>query len=79
MNASNIIVGDEVPLDVIQKLAHHLRPLITVFHLFVLHLLQEASDDSVQGNGEYHNGNPDKSRPSQEVVKGDESKNDLGK
>jgi len=36
------------PLDVIEQLGHHLRPLVPRLHLFQLEFLQNTSGESVQ-------------------------------
>ena len=40
--------GQCKPLDVVQQLRHHIRPLVSRLHLLQLELLQDASNECVQ-------------------------------
>ncbi len=58
-----------IPLNVRQQLTHHLSPLVSVLHLVLLHLLEDASDKRVQRDGEDHDADTNEGRPSENVIK----------
>ena len=54
--------------DVREQFAHQPRALVAVLHLLLLHLLEEACDESVQRDREKHDRYADEGRPTQKIV-----------
>lgn len=66
-----------IPLNVRQQLTHHLRSLVSVLHLVLLHLLEDTSDKGIERDGEDHDADANKGRPPKNIIERHESQGNL--